>query len=59
MERGIQAEALLENGDQDVDCHRDPDLSLDRVLAVTVKSLDPQVLFDPLEKQFDLPARLI
>ena len=36
-----------------------PDLRLDRVLAVTQKLLDAQVLLDPFEKQFHLPAAFV
>lgn len=34
-------------------------MSLYGVLAGAVERLDPQVLFDPLEKHFDLPPRLV
>ena len=44
---------------QHIHTHRDPDLGLHRVLAGAVISLDPQVLFDPLEEQSHLPALLV
>ena len=51
-----QMQAFLGNGDQHVCADRDPDLRLDRVLVGAIKRLDSQVLLDPFEKQFDLPA---
>ena len=51
-----QMQAFLGNGDQQISADRDPDLRLDRVLVGTIKRLDAQVLLDPFEKQFDLPA---
>ena len=51
-----QMQAFLGNGDQHVCADRDPDLRLDRVLVGAIKRLDAQVLLDPFEKQFDLPA---
>ena len=51
-----QMQAFLGNGDQHVSADRDPDLRLDRVLVGAIKRLDAQVLLDPFEKQFDLPA---
>jgi len=50
---------LLENGDEQVHAHRDPDLSLHRVVRVAEKGFDPQMLFDPFEEQFDLPTATI
>jgi hypothetical protein len=44
---------------QHVDAHRDPNLSLDCVRRVSVEALDPQVLLDPLEEQFDLSTHLV
>jgi hypothetical protein len=52
VEARLQAQALANNGHQHVDRDRDPDLGLYRVLAGTEEGLDPQVLLDPLEKQF-------
>ena len=51
-----QMQAFLGNCDQHVCADRDPDLRLDRVLVGAIKGLDAQVLLDPFEKQFDLPA---
>ena len=47
---------IFDNGNQNACRHGAPDLCLDCVLAVVLKLLDAHVLFDPFEKQFDLPA---
>ena len=47
---------LLDDGNQYVSRHGAPDLRLDGVLAVAQELLDSQVLLDPFEEQFDLPA---
>ena len=47
---------LFHDGHQDIDAERDPDLRFHGVVAGAVKRFDPQVLFDPAEKQFDLPT---
>jgi len=47
------------NGNQHVGGDGAPDLCLHRVLAVADKSLDTQMLLDPFEKQFDLPALFV
>ena len=51
-----QMQAFLGNGDQHVSADCNPDLRLDRILVGAIKRLDSQVLLDPFEKQFDLPA---
>jgi len=51
-----QMQTFLGNCDQHVGADCDPDLRLDRVLVGAIKRLDAQVLLDPFEKQFDLPA---
>lgn len=50
---------LFNVGQKQVIAHRHPYLSQHRVFACSQKRFDFQVLFDPLEKQFDLPARLV
>lgn len=55
----LQFEALTHDGHQQVHAQRDPQLGLDRVGRVAEKHLDPQVLLDPFEKQFHLPATVI
>ena len=51
-----QMQTFLSNCDQHVGADCDPDLRLDRVLVGAIKRLDAQVLLDPFEEQFDLPA---
>ena len=59
MQTALQRQPLLDDGHQHVNGHRNPDLSFDGILAISVKGLDPQVLLDPLEEEFHLPARPI
>ena len=47
---------FFENRHQKVDADCDPDLGADGVFVGAVKRFDPQVLLDPFEKEFDLPA---
>ena len=47
---------LFNDGNQHVGAYGRPDLSLHGVLACAEKVLDAQVLLDPLEEEFDLPA---
>ena len=49
-------ESLLQDRDHQVDTDGNPDLRLHCVGRSTVECFDPEVLFDPLEEQFDLPA---
>ena len=50
---------LIETGHHQVNADCDPDLSSCGVLGCPEKCFDAQVLFDPLEKQFDLPAAFV
>jgi hypothetical protein len=50
---------FFDNSYQDINTDGDPDLSFDGVLRNSEKGFDTQVLFDPLEEEFDLPAALI
>ena len=50
---------LLHDGDKHIGGDGGPHLRLHRVLAGTQKLFDTQVLLDPLEEQFDLPALLV
>src|ERR1035437_449972 len=59
VEGGFQGEALLDDGNEDVNRYGDPDLRLHRVVRRAVELFDPKVLLDPFEKQFDLPAALV
>ena len=59
MEGGVEAQLLLDDGDQDVGSHGAPDLRFHGVLAGAEEAFDAQVLLDPLEEQFDLPTTAI
>ena len=50
---------LFDDGNEHVGKYGAPDLRLHRVLAGAQKTLDTQVLFDPLEEKFDLPTILV
>lgn len=50
--------ALLDDGNQHVSAHCNPDLRLHRVLAGAQAFLDVQVLLDPFKKQLHLPAAI-
>ena len=52
-------EAFLEDGDEDVDAHGDPNLGLHGILRGAVERLDAQVLLDPFEEQLHTPSRLV
>ena len=56
VERSVQVEALLDDGDEDIDGDRDPNLRLHRIFRRAVELLDPQVLLDPLEEKLHLPS---
>ena len=49
-------QALLDDSDQHIGAHGDPDLRLHGVLAGAQGRLDAQVLLDPFEEQLHLPA---
>ena len=59
METSRQIELLFQNGHQHVDADGDPDLGLDRIGRGAEETLDPQMLLDPLEKQFHLPPAFV
>src|SRR5258708_23851021 len=59
MEGSGEIEPLLDDGDEHVNRDRDPDLGFYSVLGSAEEALDPEMLFDPLEKEFDLPAALV
>jgi len=52
-------QAFFGDGDEHIGAHRNPYLRLHRILARAQKSLDAQVLLDPLEEQLHLPALAI
>ena len=55
----VELEFLLDDGHQDVDADGDPDLRLHGVLGGAIEGLDAQVLLDPFEEEFHLPAALV
>lgn len=50
---------LIETGHHQVNADCDPDLSSHGVLGCAEECFDAQVLFDPFEEQFDLPAAFV
>lgn len=52
-------QAFLQNGDEQVNGDGAPDLGAHRVGRRAVKGLDAQMLLDPFEEEFDLPASAI
>ena len=59
VERSVEGEALLDDGDEDVDRDGDPDLGLHGIFGCPEEPFDPQMLLDPFEEQFDLPATFV
>ena len=49
-------QAFLQNGDEQINGDGCPDLGAHGVWAGAVKGFDAQMLLDPFEEQFDLPA---
>ncbi len=47
---------FLGNGNQDVNADGNPDLSFHCIFGSAEERFDAQMLFDPFEKQLDLPA---
>ena len=52
-------EFFLDDCDQNINTDGNPDLSLHCVLGSSEEGLDSQILFDPFEKNFYLPATLV
>ena len=59
MQRTLQLQFLFDDRYKHIYTDRDPDLRLDGVDRGAKKRLDSQVLFDPLEEQFDLPSQFV
>ena len=55
----VDAKFFLDDGHQDVNRDGDPNLSADSILAGSVKCFDTQVLLDPFEEEFHLPASFV
>lgn len=54
-----EIEPFAEDGHEQVAADGDPDLGFDGVLRGAVKGFDAQVLLDPFEEQFDMPATTV
>lgn len=52
-------QTLFQNGDEQIDDNRRPDWDAHRVGRHAVKGFDTQMLLDPFEEEFDLPAAAI
>src|SRR4030042_132035 len=59
VEWGLQVHPFPDDRDEGRNRDGHPDLRSYLVLRRPVKRLDPQVLFDPAEEQFHLPAELV
>jgi hypothetical protein len=59
IERKLQGQSLFDDRNECVNRDGHPDLRPDGALRRPVKRLNPQVLFDPTEEQFDLTTELI
>jgi len=55
-EAAVQLQFLFHDRHKHVHADRDPDLGLHRIVGRTVERFDLQMLFDPFEEQFHLPA---
>ena len=59
MKTEVDFELLFDDGHQDVNAHRDPDLRFDGVDRGAQEALDAQMALDPFEEEFDLPATFV
>ena len=59
VQAGREVEALLDDGDKHINRDGNPDLGFDGVLGGTEEDFDTKMLFDPFEKQLDLPPAAI
>ena len=55
----VDIQFLLDDRHKHVNADSDPDLDLHGVDGRTVECLDPKVLLDPFEEQFDLPSAFV
>jgi hypothetical protein len=55
----LQVKPFLDDRNQHVGAYRSPNLGLHGIQTRTVESLDSQMLFDPFEEEFDLPATFV
>src|ERR1700738_2810644 len=59
VQAAVDLEFLLDDRDQDVGADGNPDLRLHGGLGRAIKGLDAQMLLDPFEEKFHLPAALV
>ena len=59
VQRAGQFQLLVQDGDHYVNGDRNPDLRAHRVATVAEEVMDAQVLLDPPEEKFDLPAKFV
>lgn len=52
----LKLKAFFDDRNQHISADRNPDLRLHRILTLAQKRLDSEMLLDPLEEQFHLPA---
>lgn len=55
----VDGEGLFETGHEKVGADGDPNLGSDSIVGCAEEGLDPQVLLDPFEEEFDLPSALV
>lgn len=59
IERKLHGQVLLDNRHERVNRDGHPYLRPHGILRRSVKRLDPKIIFNPAEEQFDLPAELV
>ena len=59
VEREVHGHFFLDDRNERINRHGDPDLRPHRVLRRPIKRLDAKILLDPAEKQFDSPAEFV
>ena len=59
VERDLQMQSLLDNRDEDINRNGHPNLRPHGVFRGSIERLDSQVLFDPAEEKFHLPAKFV
>ena len=55
----LKPEFFLDKGHQHIHADGNPNLGLDGIDAGAEKGFDAQILLDPFEEQFDLPATFV
>ena len=55
----MDLQSLFDDGDEYVGRDGGPDLRLHSVLGRAIELLDPKMLLDPLEEEFDLPSAAV